>query len=93
VNENRDNTGRYALHSRWWVSVLLAIVCYSTLKYLVPELQSTSPTLEKLIEAAPSFAPIVTIPLLLLAAKQLYDTDRPKDTDGEKEDSQEGRQD
>lgn len=93
MSENRDSKGRYVLHTCWWVSVLLAIACYSTLKYLVPELQSANPTLDKLIEAAPSFAPIITIPLLLLAAKQLYDTDRPKDTDGEKEDAQDGRQD
>ncbi|KJS01721.1 MAG: hypothetical protein VR65_08225 [Desulfobulbaceae bacterium BRH_c16a] len=92
MSENQDNK-RYALHTRWWVSVLLAIVCYSTLKYLVPELHSANPTLGKLIEAAPYFAPIVTIPLLLLAAKQLYDTDRPNNKDGEKEDAENGRQD
>lgn len=69
----------------WWVSVLLAILCYCTLKYLVPQLQPTSPGLAKLIQAAPSFAPIVTIPLLLLAAKQLYDTDKREEKDGGKD--------
>lgn len=93
MSENQSDKGRYALHTRWWVSVLLAIVCYSTLKYLVPELQSANPTLEKLIEAAPYFAPIVTIPLLLLAAKQLYDTDRPGEKTSEKNDEENSRKD
>ncbi len=59
----------------WWVSILLAIGSYCTLKYLVPELQTSNPALQKLAHAAPTFAPLVTIPFLLLAAKQLYDTD------------------
>lgn len=83
----------WRLHFRtpWWVSVLLAILCYCTLKYLVPQLQPASPGLARLFQAAPSFAPIVTIPLLLLAAKQLYDTDTPKEKDGGKGDN--GRED
>lgn len=59
----------------WWVNVLLAIGSYCTLKYVVPELQLTHPTLQKLAHAAPTFAPLTTIPFLLLAAKQLYDVD------------------
>jgi hypothetical protein len=76
----------------WWVSVLLAVCCYCGLKYLVPDLHPASPFLQKLAEAAPAFAPIVTIPLLLLAAKQLYDTsdppgnDKPGDRPGVSED-------
>jgi hypothetical protein len=31
--------------------------------------------LQKLAQAAPAFAPLSTIPFLLLAAKQLYDVD------------------
>jgi hypothetical protein len=65
----------------WWGSVLLAVCCYCGLKYLVPALHPSSPFLQKLAEAAPSFAPIVTIPLLLLAAKQLYDTSDPPGND------------
>lgn len=65
----------------WWGSVLLAIVCYCILKYLVPQLQPAHPALAKLAHAAPFFAPIVAIPLLLLAAKQLYDTDQKGDED------------
>lgn len=59
----------------WWVSILMAIGSYCCLKYIVPELHLENPTLEKLSKAAPSFAPLVTIPFLLLAAKQLYDSD------------------
>lgn len=59
----------------WWVSVLLAIASYCTLKFAVPELPLTNVTLQKLAQAAPTFAPLATIPFLLLAAKQLYDTD------------------
>jgi hypothetical protein len=53
----------------------MAIVSYCTLKYLIPELHLTNPTLQKLTQAAPTFAPLVAIPFLLLAAKQLYDAD------------------
>ncbi len=80
----------------WWGSVVLAVCCYCGLKYLVPALHPSSPFLQKLAEAAPSFAPIVTIPLLLLAAKQLYDTgeppknDKPGDRDGNPEDGPTG---
>lgn len=57
----------------------MAIVSYCTLNYLVPELDPAHPTLQKLTQAAPTFAPIVTILFLLLAAKQLYDKDIPKE--------------
>ena len=67
----------------WWVSVLLAIMSYCSLKYLVPELHLPNPTLEKLSHAAPSFAPLAAIPFLLLAAKQLYDSDIGKKGEGE----------
>lgn len=63
----------------WWVSVLAAIISYCLLKYLVPELQPTGATWQQLVQAAPTFAPIVTIPFLLLAAKQLYDGDSAGD--------------
>ena len=70
----------------WWVSVLLAIVSYCSLKFLVPELHLQNPTLQKLSQAAPSFAPLVTIPFLLLAAKQLYDSDISKEEEDELQD-------
>jgi hypothetical protein len=62
-------------HIPWWVNVLLAIGSYCTLKYILPEIHLTHPTWQKLARAAPSFAPLATIPFLLLAAKQLYDVD------------------
>ena len=57
----------------WWVSILMAIGSYCTLKFIIPNLQLTNFTWQKLAQAAPTFAPLVTIPFLLLAAKQLYD--------------------
>ena len=59
----------------WWVNVLLATGSYCTLKYVVPEINLAHPTWQKLAQAAPTFAPLTTIPFLLLAAKQLYDVD------------------
>ena len=66
----------------WWVSILMAIGSYCTLKFIIPDLQLTNPAWQKLAQAAPTFAPLVTIPFLLLAAKQLYDVS------GDEEDKQ-----
>lgn len=57
----------------WWASVLMAVACYTLLKYFIPTLQSENHTFQALIQAAPTFAPLAAIPFLLLAAKQLYD--------------------
>ena len=78
----------------WWISVLLAIGTYCTLKYVIPDLQPTNSFLDKLRKAAPFFAPLATIPFLLLAAKQLYDSDigeeeDDKSTNSHEEDSKE----
>lgn len=71
----------------WWVSVFGAIVTYCTLKYLLPELAPKNQTLQELFQLGPVAAPVLTIPFLLLAAKQLYDNDLPvKDTPAEKTD-------
>jgi hypothetical protein len=59
----------------WWGSILMAILVYCGLMYGVPELHLSNPTLQMLAQAAPSFAPILAIPWLLLAGKQLYDND------------------
>lgn len=59
----------------WWGSVVVATVSYCGLKYGITELHPDNPALQQIIQAAPSFAPILAIPWLLLAAKQLYDTD------------------
>jgi hypothetical protein len=66
-------------HFPWWLSVLFAIGCYCLLKYAVPNLTPGNSTVQKLVQAAPAFAPLATIPFLLLAAKQLYDTDIKKE--------------
>ena len=66
----------------WWAYILLAIVVYCSLKYGVARVTTEHALLRQLIEAAPVFAPILTIPLLLYAAKRLYD-----DTDPEEKDS------
>ncbi len=78
------------LRISWWVSVLLAIASYCCLKYLAPQLQFTSQTLQNLAIAAPGLAPMVAIVFLLLAAIRLYDTDdkeSPEDTDDHKTDT------
>lgn len=59
----------------WWGSILMATFVYCGLKYGLPALHPDHPALWRFVQAAPSFAPILTIPWLLLAAKQLYDSD------------------
>ena len=81
MSKNRPSFGIRLFRLPWWVSVVCAIACYCSFKYLIPQLQPTIPALAGMVRAAPSFAPLVTIPLLLLAAKQLYDIDQPKDED------------
>lgn len=70
----------------WWVSALLAIAAYVALRHLAPLYQPANPTLAGLLAAGPTIAPLVTMFLLLLAGKQLYD-DEP-----EKKDENEGDQ-
>lgn len=72
----------------WWASALLAATAYCGLTYGAPAIHSANPLLQQLIEAAPFFAPILTIPLLLLSAKQLYDgvppaTSKDEETSGD----------
>jgi hypothetical protein len=71
----------YPYRIPWWVNVLLAVGGYCSLKFVIPELHFTHPTLQSLAQAAPTFAPIVTIFFLLLAAKQLYDVDSTEKTE------------
>jgi len=59
----------------WWGSILMATFVYCGLKYGLPAVHLDHPALQHLAQAAPAFAPILTIPWLLLAAKQLYDTE------------------
>ena len=84
----QSETSRSPL-SKWWVSVLLAIIMYMVLKYLVPGLTPEGSSLYNVGQAAPDFAPLVAIPFLLLAAKQLYDNELPKNEHGESDHSNE----
>ncbi len=59
----------------WWNSLLLAICSYIFFKYTAPTLNLQHPVLQELCKASPTFAPIITIGFLLLAAKKLYDGD------------------
>ena len=63
----------------WWVSIICAIATYCTFTYILPNLKPGSQTLYDLFQMGPTAAPVLTIPLLLLAAKQLYDTDIPSE--------------
>ncbi|MDK9705992.1 MAG: hypothetical protein OEL83_02975 [Desulforhopalus sp.] len=77
----RDKQSGGSARSRrlpWWLSVLLAAGVYCGLKYGAPAIHSANPFIQQLLDAGPFFAPILAIPLLLLAAKQLYDTDPPQ---------------
>ena len=57
----------------WWASVITAIVVYCLLKYILPNLNPADQGLRNIFQFGPTAAPVVTIPFLLLAAKQLYD--------------------
>lgn len=63
----------------WWVSILCAVGTYCTLKYVLPELRPADQKFGDLFQLGPIAAPVLTIPFLLLAAKQLYDTDLPEE--------------
>ena len=66
-------------HIPWWVSIVCAVATYCTFKYILPELAPANQKLKELLQLGPVVAPVLTIPFLLLAAKQLYDTDLPKE--------------
>lgn len=86
-------SSKFPVHFPWWISVLFAIGSYCMLKFVVPNLTPGNTTLQKLVQAAPAFAPLATIPFLLLAAKQLYDTDIKKEESEQPEgDDKEGPQ-
>jgi hypothetical protein len=86
-------SSKLPIHSSWWRSVLFAIGSYCLLKFVIPNLTPGNTTLQKLVQAAPAFAPLATIPFLLLAAKQLYDTDIKKEEPEQPEgDDEEGPQ-
>jgi hypothetical protein len=83
----------YPYRIPWWGNVLLAVGGYCSLKFVIPELHFTNPTLQSLAQAAPTFAPLVAILFLLLAAKQLYDVDSTEKTEkgNKKPDNSQGK--
>jgi|GEM_PF-1084603 len=91
MDENKSSevpTRKTPFRFPWWGSILLAAASYSSLKYVIPELAFTDPAVQKLAQAAPSFAPLPTILFLLLAAKQLYDVDTGADAGKKQEKEQ-----
>ena len=80
----KKTSGHSWLFWPWWVSALLAAAVYSFLTYFAPEIKTTHEGLRNLLIAAPKFAPVLTIPLLLLAATQLYEN-TPTDKDSNTE--------
>ncbi len=68
----------------WWCSVLLAILTYCGLKYGAPKIVAGDNTLAGLL---PLFAPLAAMGFLLLAGKQLYDTEHQEQHDPEAEDA------
>lgn len=64
----------------WWVSVLLAVVSYTGVKYGIPALFGSEALPEEFLKLV---APITAIGFLLLSAKQLYDIppEEQEDTD------------
>ena len=58
----------------WWIYTITAALLYIGLEYLAPALQTKTPWINTLLQAAPMIAPIGAISLLLLGAKALYDT-------------------
>lgn len=77
----------------WWLSVTFGALVYCGLKYLLPALVPipTTTTADQnlfthIIGLAPSLAPVLTIPFLLLGAKQLYDGTANEDANSENQD-------
>lgn len=62
----------------WWLSIIVATVLYCLFRYLLPTLSPTHPALQKFFRLAPDIAPVITIPFLLLGAKQLYEGTTPE---------------
>lgn len=73
-----NNTPRATLWP-WWLSVVAATVTYCLLRFVFPELSTENEQLNTFFSLAPDLAPVLTIPLLLLAAKQLYDNSSPEE--------------
>lgn len=69
----------------WWLSVILAILCYYSLKYGLPQLIAADDRLSGLFAL---LAPISAMGFLLLAAKQLYDGNETKQSEDQADQGQ-----
>jgi hypothetical protein len=67
----------------WWGSVLLAILSYFGLKHGSLQIIAADSALADLL---PLFAPLASMGFLLLAGKQLYDTEHKEQNTPETED-------
>ncbi len=73
----------------WWLTLMCAAALYTGLKYLLPALELNNPFLREMVELGLLLAPILTILLLLLAAKQLYDIPAAEQEDGDRQPEEE----
>jgi restriction system protein len=52
----------------WWINVILAFVVYLSCKYWIPSITFQNPFIKALATAMPSFAPVVAVLFIFLAA-------------------------
>lgn len=69
----------------WWLSVIMAIVSYISLKYLIPDLIASYATHKPLADFLPQTAPLAAMGFLLFAGVLLYDGDEVSRTDEDPE--------
>lgn len=72
----------------WWLSVIMAIASYLSLKHLAPNLASVSPIFAPLATMLPKMAPLAAIGFLLLAAVLLCDEDEIVEPDDKPEEDE-----
>jgi restriction system protein len=63
----------------WWVTVIVSIAVFLSLKFGIPTLEFTNPFFKGIPKASPVFAPYAAGFLLLLAAKSAYESWRRGD--------------
>lgn len=63
----------------WWVSLVLGSIIYIVCKYVLPTFDNSPEPLRTFSRIGSQIAPVLTIPFLLLAARQLYDNIPPNE--------------
>ncbi len=89
MKQSQKSTPKSRVTFPWWIYVFFAVVLYLSLKYAFPLLFPENSALAKVGKGAPSFAPIITILLLLLGANSLY-ASSPDNKEEESQASEEG---